>query len=625
MSSSTEDPHPLKARVAKFPTQPGVYLMKNFDGEYIYIGKAKDLRARVRSYFGVGDGRVQIQYLLKRVASIEHIVTHSEEEALLLERELIHRHKPRYNIKLKDDKSYVSIRINTNHPFPRLEMVRRVIPDGAAYYGPFTSTAKLRDVLEIIKRVTPLRTCADAVFSNRTRPCLEYEIKRCSGPCCIAVDPEQYGGWLKEAVMILEGKIDPTIDSLEKQMTFAAEDLKFEAAAVLRDRIETLKSFKDRGQESIAFDFTGDFFSLYREDDMAVVSVLRTRGGRMSEADIYPFKDVQIPDEELLEAVIPQYYEAGHDVPGEIIVPFPIANEEFLKTYFRETFDSEPIFLTPEQGPKHRLLRIGEINARQAFQTKFFSEARFDAISQQLVERFSLRQAPRRIECVDISNFQGSDIVGAIVSFVDGVPDRKRYRRYNISFSGEGPNDFEAIHEVVSRRLSGQESLPDLLIIDGGAQQLQRALAARDALGVQLDIISLAKIKVVKKGTSVDVAHKPERIFIEGGGASVALDETDPLTHFLQRVRDEVHRYVITFHREKRKSRVFRSVLDDIKGLGPERRKRLLAEFRTVQSIAVADVMTIARVGRMPGLLAEKVKSVTAAASKQEPKDSVKK
>jgi excinuclease ABC subunit C len=605
----TTEPHPLKARIAAFPKQPGVYIMKDFDEVIIYIGKAKDLRARVKNYFGVGDGRIQIQYLIKKVRTIDYIVTQNEGEALLLERELIHKHKPRYNIRLKDDKAYISVRVNRSHPWPRLETVRRIIPDGSEYYGPYINSYKLRDLLEVIKRVSPLRTCTDAVFSNRSRPCLEYEIKRCAGPCCLPVDRAQYEGWLDDALLILEGKIEPILDSLEKQMEFAASDLRFEEAAALRDRMEVLKSFHAGEQQSLTYDFTCDVFGLYREEDLVVVAVMRSRDGRLHEVESYSLKDVQISNDELLEAVIPQYYEGGHDIPAEIVLPLPLSENNLLARYFEDQFQRQVTLTVPDQGAKHRLVRICELNAKQAFQNKFFSEARFDAVSEALFERFQLRQAPRTIECVDISNFQGSDIVGAIVAFKDGLPDRSHYRRYTISFSGS-PNDFEAIHEVVTRRLTKAQHLPDLLIIDGGAQQLRRALDARDALGLTLDIISLAKIKVDKRVGKDVLAHTQERIFVEGAGQSIPLDESDPLTQFLQRVRDEVHRYVITFHRQKRKARVFRSLLDDIPGVGEERKRRLLAAFPSLQAIAEAPTNDVATAGRMPLSLAEKIKKV---------------
>lgn len=597
----------LKKVVSEFPKKPGVYLMKDFDGGIIYIGKAKDLRLRVRSYFGVGDGRLQIQYLVKKIATIDTIVTESEEEAFLLERDLIHKHKPRYNIRLKDDKAYLSIRVDRNKPWPRLEVVRQMIPDGTEYYGPFPSGFKLREVLDVIRKVFPLRTCPDTVFYNRSRPCLEYEIKRCSGPCCIQVDREQYDKWLSQAVDILEGNIEATFAELSRDMENASENLRFEEAAAIRDRITALENFKNRGRESVSYDFTCDCFGIYREGDLAVVAVLKARGGRISEVETYDFRDRHETDQELLEAVIEQFYHHGREIPGEIVVGVELSTKDVLSKLLSESGVQVEI-IAPDQGAKHRLLRLAEINARQAFGVKFFSDVRYDAIAEELAATFKLSQVPRRIECIDISNLQGSDIVGALVAFQDGVPDRKGYRRYKISFQDK-PNDFEAIHEVVSRRLARGEGLPDLLIIDGGKQQLAKALEARDTLGIRLDIISLAKMRL-EKGRQDSVSYKPERIFIEGEGDSVPLDEAQGVTQFLQRIRDEVHRYVITFHRATRAKRVFRSILDDIPGIGPERRQRLLKEYGSIEKMKDVSEEDLARIGRMPKALAEKLKRI---------------
>lgn len=598
----------IKDSIRRFPAKPGVYVMKDFDGVIIYVGKAKNLKNRVRSYFGTSDTRLQIQYLLKRVQVIDHIITETEEEAFLLERDLIHKHKPRYNVRLKDDKAFLSIRVDRNQKFPRLELVRRIIPDGAEYYGPFPNTSSLREVLEVIKRVAPLRTCADTVFRNRVRPCLEYEIKRCAGPCCIAVDREKYTEWLNQALQILEGKIEPTIESLSKEMDYAAQELRFEEAGALRDRITALQEFKNRGRESVSYDFTCDVFSLYREEAFAVVAILKTRDGKISEVETYDFRDVIMNDEELIGSVIDQYYEHGHEIPTEIIVPMQISEEEILKNYFLNEMKSETTFVVPKFGPKHRLIRICEINARQSFRTKFFSESKFEEISEKLMKRFSLKQAPRLIECFDISNLQGSDIVGAHVSFEDGIPYRSGYRRFTISFQDK-PNDFEAMYEAVKRRLSREDKFPDLIIIDGGKAQLQKACQARDELGLKIDIISIAKMRV-ETGNRAEVFHKPERIFIDPESEPIPLDPADELTLFLQRIRDEVHRYVITFHRTKRGARVFKSVLDEISGVGPERKRRLLTHFGSTEAIAGAKVEEVARIGRMPSTLAEKILKV---------------
>lgn len=595
----------LRESVKKFPKSPGVYLMKDFDGVIIYVGKAKELRARVRSYFSSGDGRLQIEYLLKRVSTIDTIITSSEEEALLLERDLIHKHKPRYNIRLKDDRAYISVKINRNNPWPRLETVRQVIPDGAEYYGPFTNSAQLRDVLHVIKKVIPLRTCADSVLRNRVRPCLEYEMKNCAAPCCLSVDGLQYEEWLRQAIQILEGNIEGTLRSLERNMEEASNNLRYEEAAAIRDRITTLENYKEKGSEGITYSFTCDCFALYREDSLAIVSLLKARDGALSEVESFPFTDVFVEDAEILESAIIQYYSSGREIPSEVVVPVSLPSQEAVGSVLSKDKGNIVNIESPNQGPKHRLLRICEINARQQFAVKFFSEARYDAVAVELQAFCRLSQAPRRIECVDISNLQGSNIVGASTCFVDGVPDKQGYRRYNISFQDK-PNDFEAIYEVVKRRLS-KSPLPELLIIDGGREQLKRALEARQELGVSLDIISLAKFRSGESSEPDGASAKPERIFIEGASDALPLNPEAPLTHFLERVRDETHRFVITFHRNKRAKSAFKSVLDDIPGVGVDRRVRLLKAFGSIEAIGEASVEEVARLGKMPLSLAKRI------------------
>lgn len=601
--STLED---LQQSVKAYPTKAGVYVMKDFDNLIIYVGKAKNLRARVRSYFNGTDERYQIQYLLKKIQRIDYIITETEEEAFLLERDLIHKHKPRYNIRLKDDKAFLSVKINRNHPYPRLELVRQIIPEGSEYYGPFANTTALREVLDVINKVVPIRTCADTVFSNRTRPCLEYEIKRCSGPCCLEVDKIQYDAWLQEAVKILEGNIDPIIETLTKKMEIISEDLRFEEAAVLRDRIDILQQFKDRTGDSVSYDFTCDVFALYREEGLAVVSILKARDGKMSQVESYDLRDIVMTDQELLSAVIEQYYDQGKEVPAEIILPFELEGAAVLQGFLQKQTSRELLISAPQLGAKHRLVRICEINAKQQFNSKFFSEARFEQIANEMMVRFKLSQAPRTIECFDISNFQGSDIVGAHVAFQDGSPFYSGYRKFTISFQDK-PNDFEAMHEAVTRRLTREDKVPDLIVIDGGKQQLRKACEARDAAGIKVDIISIAKLRV-EKNSKRELSHKPERIFIENADVPIPLEASDSVTHFLERMRNEVHRYVINYHRKKRAARVFKSVLDEISGVGPERKRRLLTHFGSIEAIAAAEIPDIARVGRMPASLAEKVK-----------------
>jgi excinuclease ABC subunit C len=583
--------------------------MRDEHHEVIYVGKAKDLKARVRTYFTGGDGRYQIEYLLSRVVSFETIVTQTEEQAFLLERDLITKYKPRYNIRLKDDRAYLSLRVDENAEWPRIEMVRKRADDGARYFGPYAFSSELRNLLEVIKKVVPLRSCADTVLYNRQRPCLEYQIKRCSGPCCGMIEPSDYRLLVKQAIGILEGKTVTTIKELSEKMDAAAEDLRFEEAAAWRDRVEVLKTYQ-AGHSLVSFrDEDRDVFGLVREGATAVLCVILVRGGRLAETKTFTLDDVGVSDEDLLESSIQQFYEGNREVPPEILLQKELENASLIEAGLTARRGAKVGLLVPQRGSKARLIAMAELNARHAFAGSYNPEAGWDGISQALASLAGLTQLPRRVECVDISNFQGSDIVGANVVFFDGVPDKGSYRKYNISQQGK-PDDFAAIYEVVYRRLKrGLEegNLPDLLVIDGGAAQLAKAVEAREALKLSVDIISLAKMRTESAVEAREVSRKPERVFLPYKEDSIPLDERALVTRFLARLRDEVHRFVITFHRQKRSRRVFESVMDTVAGVSPEHRNRLIRYFKSVDAIGKADPGEVARAGRMPLSLAKKL------------------
>lgn len=618
-----EAPPDIEQRLTTIPELPGVYLMKDAAGTVIYVGKAKSLRARVRTYFRGGDGRLQIGQLIARVRSIDTIMTGTEYQALALERELIAKHRPRYNVRLKDDRTYLSIRVDPQSAWPRIELVRRIEHDGAKYFGPYSYGHELRTMLEIIKRVVPLRTCSDTVFFNRQRPCLEFQIHRCAGPCCMPVDREEYGLWVKQAISILEGKTETLQQELEKQMEDASAQLRFEEAAILRDRLQTLENLRS-GQAFTSFGGEDrDVFALYREEQLAALSVVRIRGGRMVETLNYALSDVGIEDYAILSSALEQFYRSGREVPEEVVLPVELMEAEALIDLLSERRGARVQLVVPQRGVKQRVLALAQLNARQHYVSSFEADRRGVELSKELARTLGLSQVPRRIECVDISNLQGSDIVGALVVFFDGLPDKRSYKRYRISCQTK-PDDFAAIYEVVSRRLSRglkEENLPDLLIIDGGPQQLAKALQARDELKVPLEIISLAKIRVERSrariGTDVEgiVRQKPERVFKEGQEEPIALEGGAPVTHFIQRIRDEVHRFVITYHRQSRAQRVMASVLDGIPGLGFERRKRLLKEFGSVRALRAVSAEDIAARARIPLAVAQAVREAVGGSS----------
>ena len=601
----------LRQEVKGLPKLPGVYIMRDAGGKVIYIGKAKSLRSRVRSYFHGGDGRHQVQFLMRRVHQVETIVTDSEQQAFILERDLIVKYRPRYNIRLKDDKAYLSIRIDENAPWPKLELVRRVEQDGARYFGPYSFSYEIRELLEIVKRVVPLRSCTDTVFYNRQRPCLECQIRRCAGPCCREVGRDEYGRWVKQAIAILEGKTGDVEKELSRQMDKASEELRFEDAALNRDRLNILKNFK-QGQRLISSGGEDrDVFSLYREERLAVLSVLKVRFGRVADNRNFSFSEVEVADEEVLESALTQYYDGERELPEEVVLPCELENESLIREGLREKYGRAPAFVVPQRGLRFRLLNLALVNAKQHYLAVFDAESRYQEVAAGLARLLGLSQFPRRIECLDISNLQGSDIVGAIVSFHDGRPDKGSYKRYRIS-KQDKPDDFAAVHEVVSRRLRRSiddpaEQPPDLLLIDGGPGQLSSAIQAADETGVQCEIAALAKVRRGRGEGERTVEVKPERIYRRGEEEPLRLDPAADSTRFLARVRDEAHRFVIKYHRGRRAKRVFSSVLDHVAGIGPERKRRLILHFGSVKKMRGASLDELAQVGRMPRRLAEKL------------------
>jgi excinuclease ABC subunit C len=609
--------------VVRLPRSPGVYLMQDSEGTIIYIGKAKSLRDRVRSYFAGFDERHQVRHLLKRVKEIQTIVVQTEAQALVLEGDLIKQHRPRYNIRMKDDKSYLSVRIDYNAEWPRLELVRRVADDGATYLGPYASAGELRGLLDLLRGIVPLRNCADIVFNNRQRPCLEYEIKRCAGPCCLPVDREEYREWLKQAERILQGKAAGVMEEFRKRMDRAAEDLRFEEAAAYRDKITLLEKFSSGNEFNMYQGEEYDVIGLYREGGLVAFVVLQVRGGRIRSTKSFELTDVVPPNEELLSTLLRQFY-ADTAPSSAILIPWEIEDQNLLETLFSQQFDRTIEVQVPQRGVKARLLKIAEMNARQNFRRAFEGDTQRAEVARDLTKLLKLRQTPRRIECVDISNLQGSDIVASVVAFADGVPDKTFYRHYKISFQDK-PNDFAAIQEVVSRRLARglrDDDLPDLIVIDGGAAQLASAVKAfeevRNAKGGEEwlpELVALAKERTRYRDGDVR-RQVPERVFILGQEESIPLLAASPVTHLLQEIRDEAHRFAITFHRKRRSKRVMRSELQDVPGLPAHFARRLLKVFGSVEAIRGVSAEELALKGKIPPKIAENVVTALAAKSK---------
>jgi excinuclease ABC subunit C len=608
----------LEAKLSLLPTSPGVYLFKDQAGEVIYVGKAKNLRARVRQYARGGDGRVQIRFLLTQLADVEVLITNSEKEALLLENTLIKQYWPRYNIRLKDDKSYWHVKVTSQDPWPRLFLTRQVTKDGSKYLGPFHSSAAVQETLEIIRKVFPLRTCSDTVFRNRTRPCIEYQIKRCLGPCTLPVEPAEYQRQLKGALLLLEGKNSELVDQLTARMHEAAEALRFEEAARLRDQIQAIVQTGERQQVAMPLGHDQDIFGLYREGGLVEVQVLFVRAGKLVGNQGYSFDDNEFPDEEVLAELLTQFYQGDRFVPDEILLPVVLEDAEVREELLGERKGKKVVVLCPQRGDKVRLVEMAQENARQSFIEKRRGAEQKEKTLDSLRRALHLRNAPKRIECFDISNIQGNLAVGSMVVFDEGEPDKNRYRRFRIK-TVEGADDFAMMYEVLTRRYRRaleEKDLPDLLMVDGGKGQLGVAVTVFRELGVtEVDLIGLAKMRTERDPFAEEVEHSAERVFLPGRKNPIVLKPNSTALFLLQRVRDEAHRFAITYHRQLRAKERLGSPLDAVPGVGPARRKALLRHFGSLKRMRTA---TVEELTQVPGVTIAMAEAIQQAVQNEE-------
>jgi excinuclease ABC subunit C len=592
----------LDARLGSLPARPGVYLLRDGHDKVIYVGKAKSLRSRVRSYFRGGDERAQVRFLVNRVASFETLVTGNEKEAFILENNLIKQYKPRYNIRLKDDKSYVSVKVEDTAGWPRLVVTRKLVRDGSRYLGPFSSAWSVRDTLGTLRKIFPLRSCSDAVLRNRSRPCIEYQIKRCPAPCCLEVDQDEYARNLAQTLELLEGKNREIVRALDTRMRAAAEAERFEEAGKLRDQIRAIETTVERQQAVAHWGIDQDAFGLYREGGFVEVQVLLVRAGKLTGNQNYSFEDFELPDDEVLSAVLTQFYDGERPVPDTILVPIPLEDAEVRAEYLVERKGRQVEILCPQRGAKLRLVEMARENAAHSYAERRDVGSRRERMLEELQTRLHLRNAPKRIECFDISNIQGNLSVGSMVTFDEGEPCTARYRRYRIR-TVEGADDFASMYEVLSRRYRRareERDFPDLLVVDGGKGQLNVAVEVMRELEIEgVDVISLAKMHVEQDARASAVVRSEERVFLPGRKNPVVLRRNSTALFLLQRVRDEAHRFAITYHRELRRRDRLHSRIEDIEGVGPGRRRALLRHFGSLKRLRAASVDEIAAV---PGI-----------------------
>ena len=592
----------IQHKLDHLPTSPGVYLFKDARGKVLYVGKATSLRSRVRSYFqaSTSDTRYFVATLEQEIGDLETYVTGSEKEAVLLENNLIKEYHPRYNVRLRDDKEYLSLRLDPKAKWPRLEVVRKPRTDHAQYFGPYPSATAARQTLRLVNRHFQLRTCTDTEFASRKRPCLQYQIKRCPGPCVIEVDRDLYMSHASDVARFLSGKHDELVDDLTRRMKEASATTEYEQAAAYRDQIRAIDSVRESQRVASAKDIDEDAIGFYREAEQAEFAVLQVRGGRLIGVKTYGVDDVHLPDAELVASFMSEFYRLGNTVPDLVLVSVEIDAKEGLESLLRETRASQRKveIAMPERGARVRLIEMAHENAAHAYREKARAKHDLEERLTQIQKRLRLTKLPRRIECIDVSHTGGLDTVAAIVALENAEPDRKRYRSFHVR-TVSGGNDYGAMYEVLSRRFRrgrDQETgweLPDLLIVDGGKGQLNVALAALKDLGVKdLEVAGLAKEKENVAGDKL-----VDRVYLPGQKNAIALREGSGALFVLARARDEAHRVSNELRKKLGKRRKLRSGLDDVPGIGPKTRNLLLRTLGSLKAVREASIEELVRAG----------------------------
>jgi len=581
----------LDSKLAHLPDQPGVYLFKDRSGDVLYIGKAARLADRVRSYFLKGaDHTPKTALLVSHITDLETMVTRSELEALILESNLVKRHRPRFNVVLRDDKQYPYLRLPVKDRFPRLSIVRRVQKDGALYYGPYTPAGALRETLKVIKKVFPLATCTIDIDGTAERACIEFEIKRCMAPCTGQQTQEEYHRIVRQVRQFLEGHDRELVDDLRAQMDAAATREDFEEAARLRDRIFKIERTLERQRITQTASIDQDVLGIARHGASVDLQVLFVRGGLLiGRKDFFWLESADAADEELVRSAIEQFYNKDGQPPRELLIPVNIPDADLLAHWLSDKRGEPVRVLAPERGTKHQLVLLAEENAAAALADHLRNEELDRQAGEELQRVLRLKTAPRRIEGFDISNTMGNQSVASMVVWEEGRMKKSDYRRFKIA-SVEGANDFASMHEVVTRRYGRMEDLvlPDLVLIDGGLGQLASARAALQEVGrPELAVIGLAKAK----------GEKDERVYLPGRKNPIVLRANSPATHLLQRVRDEAHRFAVTFHRTLRGKTLVTSQLDQIIGIGSITRTKLLKQFGSLANLAQASEEALREAG----------------------------
>ena len=636
MSPQRDLPEQLRAVLRRLPTGPGVYLMKNGGGRVLYVGKADSLRGRVRSYFGArGPEDVRISRMVTEVADVDYIVTDTVSEAYLLESNLIKEHRPRFNIRLRDDKSYPFVKITLGEDFPRIVRTRRLVRDGSRYFGPYASASSVDETLKLLRKIFPFRTCnLDIPEGKRVleRPCLLYYINRCQGPCIEAIPKPEYRQTIGQIVDFLEGKQEPIAAELRREMSGHSDALRYEQAAIARDKLRAVERTMEQQKMAAFSRAEHDAVGMARAEDEACIQVMQVRNGKLIGREHYVVVGARdVSDAETLGAFLQQYYASTDAVPRALLVPVLPAEADDLAGYLADRRGVRVTISVPERGEKRRLVALAMQNAVEALEREraewMADTARRDEALTELASALDLPRVPERIECYDMSNIQGTSAVGSMVVFIDGRPEPREYRRFRIR-SGDTPDDFRMMAEVLRRRFSrvarlrsetgalsldavgadevpddgagrGRDAgwaVPDLVIVDGGKGQLSAAVGVMDELAIaDVPLTGLAK--------------RFEELYLPGRPEPVVLPRRSQALYLVQRIRDEAHRFAITYHRDVRGKRALHSELDDIEGIGPGRKKALLKRFGSVRRIREASLDEVAGTPGISRDLAERLKA----------------
>lgn len=588
----------IREALAVLPDKPGVYLMHDKDGKVIYVGKAVVLKNRVRSYFrNLASHTPKVRAMVAKIADIETIVTSSEVEALILECNLIKKYRPRYNIMLKDDKSYPYLKVTLNEEFPRLYVTRRQMRDGAKYYGPYADAGAMHATVKLLRSMFPLRTCRTM---NAERPCLNYHIKRCLAPCAGLVSKEEYGNMIKSVCMVLDGRTAELERDLKRRMQEAADNYAFEEAARLRDQLQAVMRLNEQQKAVTGQDSDMDIIGFAKDMTGICIQIFFVRKGKLLGRDNFFLQDDDESEQEVITAFVKQYYNEASYIPREIALSvLPDAEEQaVIEQWLAEKAQRKAELVRPQRGVKKDLLQLANDNAVKLLEERLrkgqLSLKNDVQAAEELQLALGLPDPLERMDCFDISHTQGSETVASMVVFRNGSISKKDYRRYKIVSAEGKPDDFKSMQEVVYRRYKDYEDLPSLVVIDGGKGQLSSALEVIRGLGLHdLPVIGLAK--------------REEEIFQEGQSESILLDRDSAALHLIQRIRDEAHRFAITYHRKLRGKRNLVSVLDHVEGIGSKRRQELWKAFKTLDEMKAASVEELAAVESMNYAAAQKL------------------